>query len=199
MVSHLSALPIYTYPLVLYHICKIKKWNDNILPLSCGRQISLKKKWRNLPISNPKPHLHNVNAHTKSGEYPPIFYSSYHPETKIQTCSGQIIDKSCQKLTKFVHWLSQARCPQSMHIPSFVKIHWYLLKLSFENRNADLWEVDNSVKNWRNLPISNPKPDFHNINAHTKFGENPLIFTQVIVQKGKYWRTYNRQTPNVKP
>ena len=33
------------------------------------------------------------------------------------------------------------------------------------------------------LPISNPEPDLHNINKHTKFGENPLIFTQVIVQK----------------
>ena len=45
--------------------------------------------------------------------------------------------------------------------------------------------ADNSVKNWRNLPISNPKPDLHNINAHTKFGENPLIFTQVIIWKRK--------------
>ena len=45
--------------------------------------------------------------------------------------------------------------------------------------------ADNSIKNWRNLPISNPKPDFHNINAHTKFGENPLMFTQVIIQKQK--------------
>ena len=35
----------------------------------------------------------------------------------------------------------------------------------------------------------NPKPDLYNINAHTKFGENPLIFTQVIVRKRKYGRT----------
>ena len=33
--------------------------------------------------------------------------------------------------------------------------------------------TENSVKNWLNLPISNPKADLHNINAHTKFGENP--------------------------
>ena len=34
------------------------------------------------------------------------------------------------------------------------------------------------------LPNSNPKPDLHNINAHTKFGrENPLMFTQVIIWK----------------
>ena len=38
--------------------------------------------------------------------------------------------------------------------------------------------ADNSVKICRNLPISNPKPDLHNINAHIKFGENPLMFTK---------------------
>ena len=47
-----------------------------------------------------------------------------------------------------------------------------------------LW-ADNSVKIWRTLPIRNPKPDLHNINAHTKFGENPLMFTQVIIRKRK--------------
>ena len=41
------------------------------------------------------------------------------------------------------------------------------------------------IKNWQILPISNPKPDLHNINAHTKFGENPLMFTQVIIRKRK--------------
>ena len=46
-------------------------------------------------------------------------------------------------------------------------------------------QADNSVKNWRNLPISNPKPDLHNINAYTKFGENPLMFTRVIIRKQK--------------
>ena len=45
--------------------------------------------------------------------------------------------------------------------------------------------ADNSVKLLQNLPISNPnpKPDLHNINAHTKFGENPVMFTQVIIRK----------------
>ena len=50
-------------------------------------------------------------------------------------------------------------------------------------------QADNSVKHWQNLPISNPKTDFHNINAHIKFGENPLMFTQVITQK---WNTDGR-------
>ena len=43
------------------------------------------------------------------------------------------------------------------------------------------------------MPISNPKPDFHNINAHTKFGENTLTFTQIIVRKRKYGRAYDRR------
>ena len=41
--------------------------------------------------------------------------------------------------------------------------------------------ADNSIKIWRKLPISNPKPDLRNINAHTKFDENPLMFVQVII------------------
>ena len=53
-------------------------------------------------------------------------------------------------------------------------------------------QADNSVKHWWNLPISNPKPDLHNINAHTKFGENPLMFIQVIIQKREYGRVLGR-------
>ena len=54
-----------------------------------------------------------------------------------------------------------------------------------ENENMGASLADNSVKIWWNLPISNLKPDLHNINAHTKFGENPLMFTQVIILKRK--------------
>ena len=46
--------------------------------------------------------------------------------------------------------------------------------------------ADNSVKISRNLSINNAKPDLLNVNAYSKFGENPLLFTQVIVQKRKY-------------
>ena len=76
----------------------------------------------------------------------------------------------------------------SMHIASLVKILCYLLKLYSGNENMGVSRADNSVKNWRNLPIRKTKPDLHNINAHTKFGENPLLFTQVILQKWKYGR-----------
>ena len=70
-----------------------------------------------------------------------------------------------------------------MHVPSLVKMRWHLLKLSSENKNMGMSWADNSTKIWWNLAISIPKPDLHNINAHTKFGENPLMFTQVIIQK----------------
>ena len=77
----------------------------------------------------------------------------------------------------------------SMHIASLVKIPCYLLKLLSGKENLGVW-ADNSVKIWRNLPISNPKPDIHNINAHTKFGENPLLFTRYHPET-KDGRMYN--------
>ena len=46
-------------------------------------------------------------------------------------------------------------------------------------------QADNSVKIWRNLPISNPKPDLHNTNAHTKFGENPLCLLKLSSENEK--------------
>ena len=82
-----------------------------------------------------------------------------------------------------------------MHIASLVKIPCYLLKLSSGNENMDVSRVDNSVKFGRNLPISNPKSDLHNINVHTKFGENALMLTKVIIQKRKPdGRTYDGRT-----
>ena len=65
-----------------------------------------------------------------------------------------------------------------MHVPSLVKFSWHLLKLSSGNENISVSRADNSIKSWRNLHISNPKPDLHNINARTKFGENPLMFSR---------------------
>ena len=72
-----------------------------------------------------------------------------------------------------------------MHKASLVKASCYLLKLLSGNEYMGVSRADNSIKIWRNLPISNPKPDIHKSNAHTKFGENPLMFTQVIIQKRK--------------
>ena len=52
--------------------------------------------------------------------------------------------------------------------------------------------ADNSVKIWWNLHISNPKPDLLNVNAYSKFGENPLLFTKVIIWERKYGRVSGR-------
>ena len=80
-----------------------------------------------------------------------------------------------------------------MHEPSLVKILWHLLKLSSGNANMGVSRADNYVKILQNLPISNSKPDLHNINAHTKFGENPLKFTQIIIGKRNTDRRTNGQ------
>ena len=95
-------------------------WNDNTPPLSCGWQITVKN-WQNLPISNPKPDLHNIDAHTKFDENPFIF-TYYSPETKIWKGGGQIT------------------------IPSLVKVHGYLLVIVLKwkyglmyNRQIGTW------------------------------------------------------------
>ena len=67
--------------------------------------------------------------------------------------------------------------------------------------------TDNSVKIWRNLPISNPKPDLLNVNAYSKFYENPLLFTKLSSGNGnmdvsravKIWRNLpiSNRTPDL--
>ena len=52
--------------------------------------------------------------------------------------------------------------------------------------------ADNSINILQNLLISNPKPNLLNFNAYSKFDENPLLFTQVIIRKQKYGRISGR-------
>ena len=66
--------------------------------------------------------------------------------------------------------------------------------------------ADNSVEVWWNLRISNPKPELYNINTHTNFCENPLMFTQEIIWtlnmdgRTDVWQTdADTVTSNVKP
>ena len=47
--------------------------------------------------------------------------------------------------------------------------------------------ADNSVKNWWNLQMSNPKADLHSINANIKFGETQLRFTPSYCPESKIW------------
>ena len=51
--------------------------------------------------------------------------------------------------------------------------------LSSGNEYMGMSRADNSIKIWRNLTISNPKPDLLNVNAYSKFDENPLLFTKL--------------------
>ena len=57
-----------------------------------------------------------------------------------------------------------------MHMASFVKIPCYLLMLLSGNENMGVSRADNSVKIWRNLPISYSIPDLLNVNIYNKFG-----------------------------
>ena len=165
------------------------------------------------------------------------FYSSYRPETK-KWCLGQITPSKFDKICPLAIPIQISTI--SMHIPSLVKIHWCLLKLSSGNENMGVSRADNSVKfdeicplaiphqiptismhipflvkiHWCLLKLSSRNEKRmdghmdvqhetiiprHYIVAgyklwwyqctvpHTKLGENPLKFFQVIVQKWKYW------------
>ena len=79
-----------------------------------------------------------------------------------------------------------------MHVPSLDKSLDIYSSYCPENENMGVSWADNIVKIWQNLPISNPKPDLHNINAHTKFDVNPLRLTQVIIRKRKYGHVSGR-------
>ena len=68
------------------YLLKLLSRNQN---MGLSRADNYVKISRNLPISNPKPDLLNVNAYSvwlKS----PVIYSSYRPETKIWACLGQM-------------------------------------------------------------------------------------------------------------
>ena len=134
-------------------------------------------------------------------------FSSYHSKTKIWACLWQITPSKFDKICPLA--IPNQISTVLMHIPSLVKIHWCLLKLSSGNENTGMSRADNSVKIWRNLPISNSQPNLHKINAHSKFGENPLMFLKLssgnkIQTNGQMrdwltdWRTDTR-TSNVKP
>ena len=82
-------------------------------------------------------------------------YTSYHPETKILACLGQIT------LSKFDKIFPLAILNQiyavSMHIQSLVKILWCLFKLSSGNENMGMSRADNSINIWWNIcPLAIP-------------------------------------------
>ena len=113
------------------------------------------------------PNKHKPNKHTKS--------------TKISSLFPKRGNRNTKRTEKHKNKLTHGK---SMPIASLVKIPCYLLNLSSGNENMGVSRTDNSVKLTK-MPISNLKPDLHNINAHSKFGENLLMFTQVIIRKRK--------------
>ena len=101
------------------------------------------------------------------------YLPSYRPEMKIRTCRWQITLKHWRNLPVG----SQKQITISLLIPSLVKIHLHLLKLSSGNENMDVSRADYSVKNWRNLSISNPKPDLHNRCTHQCWWKSTDIYS----------------------
>ena len=87
-----------------------------------------------------------------------------------------------------------------MHRPSLVKIHCYLHMYCPQMKKKDVWQADNSFKKSLNLPITSPKPDLYNTITHTKFCENPLIFTCYRLET-KIWmdRRMDTRMSNLKP
>ena len=69
----------------------------------------------------------------------------------------------------------------SMHMPSLVKIHCYLLRLSSVNENTNVWQADNCQKIDEICPLAIPD-QISTISMHTpSFVKLGLMFTQVII------------------
>ena len=75
----------------------------------------------------------------------------------------------------------------SVQVPSLVKIHWHLHMLPSRNENMGVSRTGNSVKIWQNLPISNPKPDLHSINAHTVWWKSIDVYSSYHPETKYRW------------
>ena len=91
-----------------------------------SRADNFVKNGQNLPISNPKAELHNINAHIKFDKNPEI-YTIYCPESKIKMYCGQITQLKIDKICPLA--IQKKISTISMNISNLVKIQWYLLKL----------------------------------------------------------------------
>ena len=84
-------------------------------------------------------------------------------------------------------------------IASLVKIHWYLLKLSSVNKNLDLLQADNSVKNWRNLHINNPKTTSPHYQCTNQVCWKSTDFYSNYHSKMKIWTCLGQTTHKICP
>ena len=80
------------------------------------------KIWWNLPISNPNPELQNstISMHKSSLEKSIDVYSSYHLETKIWACLGQITPSKFDEICPLA--IPNQISTISMHISNLMKI-----------------------------------------------------------------------------
>ena len=148
-----------------WDLLKSLSWTEN---MDVSRADNFVKTDKICPLAIPN---QNSNEHIRFNENPLIFTQVIIWKRKFCHVTGK--------------WLSKIDeiCPSaipnqisiiSMHTLSLVKsIDIYL------SYQPEVSWADNSVKNGRNLPISNSKPDLHSINAHTKFCENSLTFTHL--------------------
>ena len=81
-------------------------------------------------------------------------YSGYRPETKIWACIGQITPSKFDEICPLA--ISNQISTISMHMPSLLKIHWCLLKLSSGNENMGVSWTDNSVRFNEICPLAVP-------------------------------------------
>ena len=180
--SGTSSMPYETYQQIPYSGLvmfwwKIKTLKYNTQPLSCHGQVTLSNIREICPLAIPN-QISFISMHV-----PSLVKIPRHLLKLLSRNENMGVSLADNSVKICPYAIPNQISTISMHIPSLVKFND--VKLSSENENMGVSRTDNSIKIWRNLPISNPKPDLHNINAHTKFGENPLMFTQFIVQKRK--------------
>ena len=72
-------------------------------------------------------------------------YSSYCPGSKIWMYCGQITQSKIENLP-ISNLKADLHNINAMHIPSLMKNHWYILKLSSRNENMDMLRTDNCQK-----------------------------------------------------
>ena len=161
-----------------------KAWNNNTQPLSCYWQITLSKNWEKF-----------ANGQSQSGA--PQFQctyqiwwksieisSSYRPESKIRMYCRQITLPKMDEIRPLA--IPKQMSTISMHTPSLVKIHWFLLKLSSRYVKTDVLRQIAQSKVDEICPSAIPKQT-STISMHTA----SLLKNHwhlLIIRKWKYYR-----------
>ena len=71
----------------------------------------------------------------------------------------------------------------SMHLQNFIKTHQLIHKILSINKISISFKGHNSVENERNILFDHPNLHLVNINAYTKFDQNPQINSKDIEHK----------------